>query len=628
MKTIEIISQDVFDKVRSRFTNLQMGDENGGVTMDPRKARFYDFDFTIEGHNLGRVSVSINELGTLKVFYGQSILEDIDPISKEYWYDFLREMRMFAKRRLLRFDTRDITKSNLDKDDFAYLANNGSKEDDNMNMNESVKFEGSSKTSYGKMQKAKVIAKHHTPITDESHGARKRAQNIKALYVENEDGERFKYPFIHTAGALAMAQHVAHGGRPYDDQGNSIIGMSEQISQCVSALKHMGRHDSLNQEAHQIAERVHQKLESLRNSMKSIAGPKGYRAWAEGFEPIANGMTELDQATMEDYKSKFTQSSFKEELAQFFPLIHGIMKETGTIDLEDLVHEGSEENCDECGMLESDCECDDTVKEDTFSNFEDWAERLAEGQLAMDTVGQLHELLSNGTLSQVGIDGTATIEALQGIGIDDESLETDLSELAKSTEGSGDPTETILGWLQRIDPTAYTEITSDLGGQQDQAEQPAQQDPAQQVPAEQPVAEENEDEMHDKEDGISSPSMRELAQWLCGHYNATYKEEGFESPWRKGPTELGTMASKEFGPEYSELVKKLMGKLGHESPLNRMHREKVERESEMEDMEASMPTSRSPVPPGGADKPSGGGKLGWTEDDAFEDVLRLAGLKK
>ena len=43
MEAIELISQDIFDKVRSRFSNLEMGDENGNVTSDPRAARFFDF---------------------------------------------------------------------------------------------------------------------------------------------------------------------------------------------------------------------------------------------------------------------------------------------------------------------------------------------------------------------------------------------------------------------------------------------------------------------------------------------------------------------------------------------------------------------------------------------------------
>ena len=122
MKPIEIIAKDLFDKVRSRFTNLQMGDETGSVTVNPQDARFFDFDFAIEGHDLGRVSISINDIGNLKVFYSQGITENDDSGAQEIWYDFLREMRFFAKRRLLRFDTRDITKGNLEKKDFQYLA--------------------------------------------------------------------------------------------------------------------------------------------------------------------------------------------------------------------------------------------------------------------------------------------------------------------------------------------------------------------------------------------------------------------------------------------------------------------------------------------------------------------------
>ena len=42
-----IISQDVFDKIRSRFRNLEMGDPQGEVTANPKEAHFFDFDFVV-----------------------------------------------------------------------------------------------------------------------------------------------------------------------------------------------------------------------------------------------------------------------------------------------------------------------------------------------------------------------------------------------------------------------------------------------------------------------------------------------------------------------------------------------------------------------------------------------------
>ena len=52
---------------------------------------------------------------------------------------------------------------------------------------------------------------------------------------------------------------------------------------------------------------------------------------------------------LEDYKSKFTQTSFQEELSGYFPLLHRIMGEANTVDLEEYV---SEQDIDEATALQ------------------------------------------------------------------------------------------------------------------------------------------------------------------------------------------------------------------------------------------------------------------------------------
>lgn len=568
MKTIEIISQDVFDKIRSRFENLEMGDENGAVTNDPRKARFFDFDFVIEENNLGRVSISINELGTLKVFYGKSILEDIDPISRDSWYDFLREMRNFAKRRLLRFDTRDITKSNLNKDDFQYLAANGPK-DETMNMNESIRMTGSTKTSYRVLERTKLIVKHHQPIQDESFGARGRANNIKAMYIENAEGERFKYPFIHLAGAKAMQRHVANGGRPYDEKGQAIIEMSSQIAQLAEFKRHVARTDGMNQSVNEIAERAMSKLDMLKQTMEAISKQHAYEGWCESFVPMS-GQNELDAATMEDYKSKFTITSFKEDLAKFFPLIHSIMQEAGELDLESMVNEG--EKCDDCHK--DPCECEEDTKNESVDPFEAWANAVVEGTLEPDTLMRLSELLSNPV--PIGVDGTAGIEALEGIGIVNEELEKLIAAKA-AIDPSMDLKDPVSEWLSKDDPEAAQEL-----GFMAQPAPTANQQP--------PVGEDGMD--NEPTDEMKKPTMTELAQWVGAHYNRNYKEQGFESGFRKGPNELGIMASKEFGEMYGKLVEKMVSELD-DSALERMVRNHDTRKAEEADTQ--MTGQLSPV---------------------------------
>jgi hypothetical protein len=364
MNIIEIIAQDVFDKIRSRFSNLEMGDENGAVTSEPKEARFFDFDFTFEGNNLGRVSISLNELGSLKVFYGQDITEDSDSIATGIWYDFLKEMRFFAKRRMLRFDTRDITKGNLSKDDFQYLAQNGTKEN---SMNESSMY-GGPKTSFRKLENTLLRIRHSKPVDENQKGARSR--NINALFIENEAGERFKYPFVHLSGAKAMQRHVANGGRPYDDVGNQIIGMSEQIAQLTAFKRHVGNHDGMNEEVNEILERSQMKLENLRKTIEGISKQGFYQQWVESVNPSDDEGFVMDQATMEDYKSKFTVKNFKEDLAQYFPLIHKIMQETSEVDLESYVAAVEEpvQESEESELSQS----------DEFAQFEEWADEVVD----------------------------------------------------------------------------------------------------------------------------------------------------------------------------------------------------------------------------------------------------------
>ena len=112
MKSLDNIAEDLFNKIRGRFPSITIGDENGKVTNDPLVARFFDFDYKAGDRNIGKVSISVSE-EKLAIMYSTSFVENEDDITRDDWYNFLKELRIFAKKRLLQFDTRDITKSNL-----------------------------------------------------------------------------------------------------------------------------------------------------------------------------------------------------------------------------------------------------------------------------------------------------------------------------------------------------------------------------------------------------------------------------------------------------------------------------------------------------------------------------------
>jgi len=479
MKPIEIIAQDLFDKVRSRFTNLQMGDEGGSVTADPKAARFFDFDFVAEGNTLGRVSISINDIGNLKIFFSQGITENADPITSEMWYDFLKEMRYFAKRRLLRFDTRDITKGNLDKTDFQYLAQNGNKDP---NMTESAMF-GSTKTSHRKVEDTDLIIRHTEAIDPTKPGARSR--KIKNLFIQNKEGERFKFPFVYLPGARAMQRHVANGGYPHDEVGKHLVKTCEEILK-LSDFGRKVKHATLNDNAHGIIERAGTKLKSLRHHMECMAKQGYYESYCENYMPEENSMIEMDDATFESYKDTFTINKFDESLKDIFPILHAIMQEANEIDLTDVVIEDQEEVTSE-----------ETNFEDEFSAFESWTDSVVEGSLEPDTLMALAELLQNNPDLTVGADGTEGVEALEGIGI----VSDELADLIRAKAGIEPNTllKDVVGeWLMTDDPEAAQELGLAPAPAEPVAQEPAA--PAQdEVPVEEPVAEDNGDRKHYKD---------------------------------------------------------------------------------------------------------------------------------
>ena len=147
-KNLEPIAKELFGKIRTQFPKIQLGDANSKVTDRPKDARFFEFDFVKNGKNLGSISVSIadndeDDNDGMIVMYSNDIVENQPAGIKRQWFNFLRELREFAKQKMMNFSIRDITKTNLDKRDYNFMANNNGEG----SMTES-KLWGTSKTSY------------------------------------------------------------------------------------------------------------------------------------------------------------------------------------------------------------------------------------------------------------------------------------------------------------------------------------------------------------------------------------------------------------------------------------------------------------------------------------------------
>jgi len=542
--TIKSISTDLFYKIRSRFTGLTLGAPDGQVTINPEEAAFFDFDYMHGETPIGHVSISLAENGSMKVYYSDNLAEDMDPLQKNDWYDFLKELRVFAKSRLLSFDTRDIAKDNLDKNDFKFLSQNNAQVGESI-MSEAAMY-GTNKTSFQKLENTRLIIKHKNALPEEmTPGARSR--NISALFVENGDGERFKYPFIHLAGARAMQRHVANGGAPYDDMGKSIVGMSEEIAQLRSFSNYVVRNDLMNSDTNGIVERSQGHLNKLRETLAKLAKQGHYQAYKESFQ--ANIQEEIPEDVIADYTDKFTVKNFKEDIASVFPVIYRLMKEQSDVGYDDIVAMTSTEqmNSEE---IEEDIEVTD------FDKFESWVMGLGETSAIQDpeqrdaAIRELQPLVSEAF--PAGDDGLNAIQSLKGI-INDPILEKEIKlEVDKSKDSTFDVRGLVHTWLEEHAPDVLQELDFGDYAPEEQGETPATA-PGGDITAPEAPAEEVPQESMGEEPG--PVDVKELAEFIKSHYDKP--SNTFATP----PERIAIMVGKKFGEQAEQATRSWCEKL-------------------------------------------------------------------
>ena len=317
MKNLDLIAEELFNKIRGRFPSVTLGDGEGKVTNVPTDARFFDFDYKEGDANLGKVSISLSEK-SVEIMYSDSFVSEQDEITKQNWYNFLKEIRQFSKKRLMTFDTRNINKSNLDKRDYKFLAQNRGEE----TMSES-KMYGTNRVSYQKVDGARIVVKHNESINADIAGGRTRS--IGKIYIESADGERFMYPFKHLSGARAMARHVAEGGKPFDEFGTHIVGLSEEMNKLRKFKSYMGRSAVMAESLAGYTSVVNDRIKSVKKTIESLQKPNYYAEAFGSFEAAV--MEDVPDDVKENWIDQLTIKQFNEELSDVFPYIYKLVSE-------------------------------------------------------------------------------------------------------------------------------------------------------------------------------------------------------------------------------------------------------------------------------------------------------------
>jgi len=314
------IAKDLYGKIETRFSDIKIGDENAEVLSkktDIPEARFFEFEYKHNGVPLGTITITLDEDDGVVVQISGNLAEKKHPGA----FKFIRGLRQFAKDRLLNFDVQNIGKDNLDKRDYEFQAK---PKEETMDPIMESKLYGTSKISYQDLGEARLVIKHSQPInTDLAAG---RTMHIEGIYVENLQGERFRYPYKHLNGARALAEHIMHGGNPYDAIGKHICGLSEELAQLRKFKGYVSRNEALSEAMGDITSKVFERIEQVKKEVNLLQRSNYYEQFAESFEDHEEQM--IPEDIMSDWIDRLTIRTFNEELKTAFPYIFRLVDES------------------------------------------------------------------------------------------------------------------------------------------------------------------------------------------------------------------------------------------------------------------------------------------------------------
>jgi hypothetical protein len=286
------VADRVFDQLKGFGYSIMVYDAENRQTANAEKGRkFYSTD--------DKFTVIIDEdNNVIKIKYGENT--DLPKLKK--LEDSIKNG--IAKRYLIGVDRMPYTGKEIELKDVENMAK----------VQESLgPSMGSMKTSYQRTEGAKLIIRHNTAVNEEVRGSRSR--NISALFIENAQGERFKYPHPHLLAARTMTLHVAEGGTPYDEVGQKIIGLSEERTQLLQVAKYI-KGQGLQEQAGDVQFAVTQRL----GEIKSLLGKYNPTRFMEDVH-------EADGSNLEALKERLTKNIFDENIGNLLPKLNGYLKE-------------------------------------------------------------------------------------------------------------------------------------------------------------------------------------------------------------------------------------------------------------------------------------------------------------
>ena len=303
------MNKDLYKFLRTKGFDPIPKDSDGQTIPVPDEAEVFKFTFKQDGKDIGPAWVTIDGNQNLRIYYDDNIIDkSTSSTSDEYdnsWTGFLKQLKVFAKRRQLSFDIENQDHLSSDMAQRSYMKKKEQISEGYYPMGKSASYNDSVPT-------VKIILQHTRQIQE----GEQRYRNIARIFLENAQGERFLAPTTRPGIAQVYARHIAEGGVPNDDRWNHIKGLCEEYGKMAGFVRAV-RGNQFNESAQRLVEAGLNHYQSLRESLSKMRGHRGYNTYFESYTPPLME-TENDESNLNEL---FVQETLDPRIESVMPIL-------------------------------------------------------------------------------------------------------------------------------------------------------------------------------------------------------------------------------------------------------------------------------------------------------------------
>ena len=392
-KNQESINRSLFELLRSRGYAPTLLDTSGKEIPVPEEAEVFQFKFTKDGEEYGTVTVSIDGLHKLVIYFGDDVANSEKEMgSDESWYKLLNHLKRFAQQHQLSFEVKNTDHLKYD------MAKR-----DHMKKQEKISegyYPMGKKGSYSDaIPTTKIIIQHSKNIEE----GEQRYRNVAKIFVENSEGERFAVPTTKPGIARVYARHIAEGGTPYDEKGKHITSLCEEY-QKMGAFVRATRNGQFNESAQQLVNEGINHYQSLRETLSRMTGHRGYSAYFESWTP---SLME-DETDTSNLNELFVQETLDPRIESVMPILSKLHKKVAEMKEVDALAEWAESLTEAPGA--------ETLKhnDDTEASNLKAFDLAEDDDLQEPAIDELDEDLDEGIMDTVKKVGSKVFDKLSG----------------------------------------------------------------------------------------------------------------------------------------------------------------------------------------------------------------------